>query len=60
LIDIMTKVKGLQFEGCFTRSKIFNDNGLLITTLHFNDLIRAKKESARLKDLDDIDQLTKE
>jgi hypothetical protein len=59
LIDVMTKVKGLNFEECYNQSKVFNDNGLLVRTLHINDLILAKKESGRLKDLDDINQLTK-
>lgn len=58
-IDIMTKVKGLYFDDAYQHSKIFNDEGLPIRTLHFNDLVLAKKESGRLKDLDDIDQLNK-
>lgn len=59
LIDIMTKVKGLDFNECFMTSKIFDDNGLLVRTLHLNDLIHAKKESGRLKDIDDVNQLDK-
>ncbi|HEX5155469.1 MAG TPA: nucleotidyltransferase [Parafilimonas sp.] len=59
-IDIMTKVKGLNFDEAYQQSKIFNDDGLLIRALHFNDLILAKRESGRLKDIDDIDQLNKE
>jgi hypothetical protein len=59
-IDIMTKVKGLNFDEAYQHSKIFNDDSLLIRTLHFNDLILAKKGSGRLKDIDDIDQLNKE
>ena len=43
-IDIMTKVKGLNFEEAYQHSKIFNNDGLLIGTLHFNDLILAKKK----------------
>ncbi len=58
-IDIMVKVKGLDFRECFELSKIFEVEGLAIRTLHFNDLIKAKKEAGRLKDLDDIQQLTK-
>jgi hypothetical protein len=59
-IDIMTKVKGLDFNESYIHSQTFNDDGLLIRTLHFNDLIQAKNISGRRKDLDDIDQLTKE
>ncbi len=59
-IDIMTKVKGLDFNESYIHSEIFNDDGLLIRTLQFNDLIQAKNISGRRKDMDDIDQLTKE
>lgn len=58
-IDIMTKVKGLDFDECFKLSKLFEIEGLSVRTLHLNNLIQAKKEAGRLKDLDDIDQLTK-
>jgi len=58
-IDIMTKVKGLDFDECFKLSKIFEVESLSIRTLHLNNLIQAKKEAGRLKDLDDIEQLTK-
>jgi ribosomal protein S18 acetylase RimI-like enzyme len=55
----MIKVKGLDFDECFKLSKIFEADGLSIRTLHLNNLIQAKKEAGRLKDLDDIQQLTK-
>ncbi len=58
-IDIMTKIKGLDFNECFQTSEIKNIDGLIIRTLHINDLIKAKKASGRFKDLDDIDQLLK-
>lgn len=59
-IDIVTKVKGLDFKDCLTLSKEFEDGDLKIRTLHLDHLLQAKKEAGRLKDLDDIDQLTKE
>ena len=58
-IDIMVKVKGLDFDECFKLSKIFEADDLSIRTLHLNDLLKAKKEAGRLKDLDDIEQLTR-
>lgn len=58
-IDIMTAVKGLHFGECFAISRIYEIEGLIIRTLHLNDLIKSKIEAGRLKDLDDIDQLTK-
>lgn len=59
-IDIMTKVKGLDFKECFMLSREFEDGDLKIRTLHLNHLLQAKKEAGRLKDLDDIEQLAKE
>ena len=58
-IDIMTKVKGLEFNECFELSEILEVEGLTIRTLQLSDLIKAKKASGRFKDLDDIDQLTR-
>lgn len=59
-IDIMTKVKGLDFKECFAHSTIFEDQDLKVRTLQRNHLLEAKKKAGRLKDLDDIEQLTKE
>jgi len=58
-IDIMINVKGLDFDECFKLSKMFEVEGMTVRTLHLNNLIQAKKEAGRLKDLDDIQQLTK-
>lgn len=58
-IDIMTEVKGLIFEDAYNLSALINDDGLPIRIINLNDLIKAKKASGRLKDLDDINQLQK-
>ena len=58
-IDIMTKIKGLDFNESFEKSVLIELEGLSIRTLHLDDLIKAKKASGRFKDLDDIDQLLK-
>ncbi len=58
-IDIMTAVKGLNFDEAYRLSTIFDDDDLLIRMIHINHLIVAKKASGRLKDLDDINQLQK-
>ena len=59
-IEIMTAVKGLNFADAFKMSQIYNEEGLKIRFIHINHLIEAKKASGRYRDLDDIDQLTKE
>jgi hypothetical protein len=53
-IDIMTAVKGLDFDETFERAKIFEEQSLKIRTIHKNDLIKAKQASNRPKDQDDI------
>lgn len=58
-IDIMVKVKGVTFDECFKESKLFTDNDLEVRVINYNHLIRAKKESNRPKDIDDIDNLRK-
>ncbi len=56
-IDIMVKVKGLDFTACYEQSIIFEDEDLKIRTIHKNDLIKAKESSGRSKDRNDIENL---
>lgn len=56
-IDIMTAVKGLDFKDAFRKSKMFEDHGIQIRTLHKNDLIASKKASNRPKDQDDLENI---
>lgn len=56
-IDIMVKVKGLNFEDCYQQSVIFEDDGLKIRTIHKNNLIEAKKIAGRSKDKNDLENL---
>ena len=58
-IDIMTKVKGLEFKEAFDLSTIFDVENLKVRTIHISSLIESKKAAGRFKDLDDIEQLTK-
>ena len=59
-IEIMTAVKDLAFEETFRQSQFYNEDGLQIRFIHLNHLLQAKKAAGRFRDLDDIDQLTKE
>ncbi|HEY1024486.1 MAG TPA: hypothetical protein VGE26_04930 [Sphingobacteriaceae bacterium] len=56
-IDIMVKLKGLSFEDCFHKTVMFEENGLMIRTIHLNDLQKAKQASGRPKDIDDLENL---
>lgn len=57
-IDIMLKVKGLDFEETYNNAVIFEDDDLQIRTIHKSQLLKAKKHSNRPKDIDDIQNLT--
>lgn len=57
-IDIMVKVKGMDFETSYNHSTIFEEDGLQIRTFHINQLREAKKESGRPKDIDDLQNLS--
>jgi hypothetical protein len=58
-IEILTKVKGLDFEECF-KSAIFQKfDDVDINIIDLIDLIKSKKSVGRYKDLDDIENLEK-
>ncbi|WP_026769119.1 DUF6036 family nucleotidyltransferase [Asinibacterium sp. OR53] len=59
-IDVMIRVKGLDFETCFNQSVLFEDDELKIRTIHKNNLIEAKKVSGRSKDINDLENLQPE
>jgi hypothetical protein len=59
-IDIMTAVKGLDFQKVYTLSSDFNTGVVTVRLLDLNSLIVAKTASGRHKDLDDIQHLTEE
>lgn len=54
-IDIITKLKGVEFNDAFSQAMQFDENGLSIRFIHLNNL---KKAAGRHKDLDDIEKLT--
>jgi hypothetical protein len=57
-IDIMTDVKGLDFNETFKASKVVEVESLKVRLINLDQLLNAKKASGRNKDLDDIDHLT--
>jgi hypothetical protein len=56
-IDLMIKVKGLDFNECYTNAIFFEEDDLPIRTIHLNNLISAKKEANRAKDINDLENL---
>lgn len=57
-IDIMTDVKGLNFDETFKASQIVEIENLKVRLIHLNQLLQAKKAAGRHKDLDDIENLS--
>jgi len=58
-IDIMIKIKGATFKELYKDANVFITDGVPIKVIRLDDLLRIKKESGRHKDLDDIENLTK-
>ncbi|MBK8705182.1 MAG: nucleotidyltransferase [Saprospiraceae bacterium] len=56
-IDLMTTLKGLEFESAFQNCTVFQLEDISVRVIHINDLILAKMKSNRAKDQDDISHL---
>ena len=57
-IDILTKLKGVEFADAIEKAEQKELEGLKVNFLNLADLIKAKTASGRYKDLDDIEKLT--
>ncbi len=58
-IDLMTAVKGIDFDIAYSSAQYFTEENVTFRFLHANTLIQAKQASGRHRDLDDIEQLRK-
>ncbi len=56
-IEILTKVKGLEFEETYSSAFDYQDGDFKIRVIHFNHLIQAKEAAGRNQDLNDIEKL---
>jgi hypothetical protein len=59
LIEVVQKISGGNFQEAYARRIVTVVDGLATNLLSLDDLIANKKASARLKDLADIQELTK-
>lgn len=57
-IDLITSLKGLNFDEVYPYSYWENFENMQIRLIHLNHLIQAKKASGRHRDLNDIEHLT--
>lgn len=56
-IEILTKVKGLEFVETFANSAFTTFDNVDVRMINIRDLIKAKKAANRAKDNDDLDHL---
>jgi hypothetical protein len=59
-IDIITKLKGIDFQSAFNKSLIIETDHIPIRLLDYDSLIKSKLASGRTKDLLDIEKLEEE
>lgn len=56
-IKVLTGISGVEFRDCYSRRKVADYGGLLVTMIDRDDLLRNKRAAGRHKDLHDIEQL---
>jgi hypothetical protein len=56
-IEILTKVKGVEFNPCFEVGSFQKFDGINVRIIDLRSLLVAKKAAGRYKDLDDIQNL---
>lgn len=56
-IDILTQVKGLEFEDAYQQAEVLRVDHAPVRLLHLGHLKAAKKSAGRHKDLDDLEHL---
>jgi phage replication-related protein YjqB (UPF0714/DUF867 family) len=56
-IDLLTEIDGVEFEEAFSQRREAIINGQKTNFIGYNDLIKNKRATGRLKDLGDIENL---
>jgi hypothetical protein len=57
-IDLLTQIDGVTFIECYQNRAQMDIDGLLVSFIGYQDLLKNKKASGRLRDLDDIENLS--
>jgi hypothetical protein len=57
IIDILTSLKELEFDGSYSKKISYNFNGIIIDLISRDDLVKNKLSTGRLKDKLDIENL---
>lgn len=56
-IDLLTQIDGVSFDECYPNKMEIEIADITVNFIGYHDLIKNKKETGRLKDLDDIENL---
>jgi hypothetical protein len=56
-IDLLTEIDGVKFDECYLNRMLVDLEGLVVSFIGYRDLLKNKKETGRLKDLDDLENL---
>ena len=56
-IDVMRKVDGVEFAAAYARREIGDWDGVPVSIIGFDDLVKAKKAAGRERDLSDLKRL---
>jgi len=56
-IDLLTELDGVSFNECFINRKEVEMENLIVNFIGYEDLLKNKRESGRLRDMDDIENL---
>jgi hypothetical protein len=56
-IDLLTNIDGVTFDDCFKNRKVLEIDNLLVNFIGYQDLLKNKKASGRLRDMDDLENL---
>jgi predicted nucleotidyltransferase len=58
-IEVITQINGVTFDDCLTRAMTKEIAGIQLRYIHYDDLIKNKRSTGRMKDLADIEELEK-
>jgi hypothetical protein len=58
-IEIMSEVKGANFNDVYNKSKIYKEDNFNVRYIHLSHLLQVKEAAGRFKDKNDIEQLKK-
>ncbi|MFA6262301.1 MAG: hypothetical protein WC760_12590 [Bacteroidia bacterium] len=56
-IDLLSQIDGVVFSECFKNRMEVEIDSLVVNFIGYADLLKNKKESGRLRDMDDLDHL---